>query len=97
MNKLFSLFQRVPGTLTRRRRRNSVDLFGVEHMCDEHLRAFQADLFRARLSINVNDRATIGILRTGNAIGTGREQVLGIGSSDDVETALFEEKTRNGI
>jgi hypothetical protein len=62
LNKLFSLFKRVPGTLTRRRRRNSVNLFGVKHICDKHLRAFQADLFRARFSISVNNRATIGIL-----------------------------------
>src|SRR6266446_39527 len=62
LNKLFSLFKRVPGTLTRRRRRNSVDLFGVEHIRDKHLRAFSADLFRAWLSISVNNRAAIGIL-----------------------------------
>ena len=62
MNKLFSLFNRVPRTLTRRRRWNSVDLFGVEHICDKHLRAFQANVFGARLPISVNNRAAIGIL-----------------------------------
>src|SRR5262249_52880177 len=61
-NKLFSFFKRVPGTFTSRRGRNSVNLFGVEHMRDKYLRAFQANLFGARLSISVNNRATIGIL-----------------------------------
>src|SRR5271166_3195423 len=62
LNKLFSLFKRVPGTLTRRRRRNSINLLGVEHICDKHLRASPADLFRARLSIAINNRATMRIL-----------------------------------
>jgi hypothetical protein len=46
----------------RRRRRNSIDLLGVEHMCDKHLRAFQANLFGARLSIGIKNRADFGIL-----------------------------------
>src|SRR6516162_7612712 len=62
LNKLFSLFKRVPRTLTRRRRWYAVNLFRVEHMSDKNLGAFQADLFRARLSIGINNRATIGII-----------------------------------